>query len=161
MNSGFNNHTHAPTKTNVKTKISGVIFRVAERNSGFFTSAHFVSFWYKGSNSWVKGYTTTLQTNYVFIEARACSLSSERLGVYLTCLLFDIRPTTFFSLLTELMLVNICLKSSLSNVSLVHLVLQQDNPDLILNDITTSQYSRKYNTRISLSKWILGKIPPV
>ena len=38
----------------------------------------------------------------------------EEADVYLTCLLFDIGPTTFFSLLTKLMLVNNCLKSSLS-----------------------------------------------
>uniref|UniRef100_A0A4W2H7A3 lysozyme n=1 Tax=Bos indicus x Bos taurus TaxID=30522 RepID=A0A4W2H7A3_BOBOX len=31
-------------ETSVKTKISGVMFRVVECNSGFFTSAHFVSF---------------------------------------------------------------------------------------------------------------------
>ena len=97
-----------------------------------------------------------------FTEAGACGLSSKRLDVYLTCLLFDIRPTTFFSLLTELMLVNICLKSSLSNVSLVNLVLnQRDNPDLILNDISTPQYSTKYKKRISLSELILGKVPAV
>lgn len=51
------------------------------------------------------------QTNNVFTEAGAYGLSSKRLNVYLMCLLFYIRPTIFFGLLIELMLVNICLKS--------------------------------------------------
>ena len=57
------------------------------------------------------------------------------------CLLWGSKPTTFFSLLIELMLVKVYLKSGLSNTSPGYSVLnQRNNPDFILNDTGMPQY---------------------
>ena len=75
-------------KTNVKTEISGVMFRIAESSSGVFF-LQFISSLFHIKEIIVKWkfMVRFFQTNNVFTEAEARGLPSKRLNVCLMCLL--------------------------------------------------------------------------